>query len=70
MLVRFFLSVLAIFFPWTILLIYDNPTGALMTLVLQATIIGWIPASCWAWRLVHPKKKSRLKQEQEEEEQN
>jgi hypothetical protein len=49
---RFFLSCLAISFPWLILLIYDNPVGALIVLVMQATIIGWIPASIWALRLL------------------
>lgn len=47
------MSLLAIFFPWLTLLIYDNPGGALAALVLQATLIGWIPASVWAWKVVH-----------------
>lgn len=50
---RFFLSLLAIMLPWVILIIYDNPGGAVLALVLQATGIGWIPASYWAWRVVH-----------------
>jgi len=50
---RFFLSLLAIFFPWVVLLLDDNPGGALVALVLQATLFGWIPASMWAWRIVH-----------------
>jgi hypothetical protein len=52
---RFFLSGLAIAFPWVILLFNDNPGGAIMALILQATIIGWIPAAMWAWRVVHGK---------------
>ncbi len=47
------MSILAIFFPWLVMLLYDNPGGALVALVLQATVIGWIPASIWAWRIVH-----------------
>lgn len=47
------MSFLAVFFPWLALLIYDNPGGAVFTLILQATLIGWIPASIWAWRVVH-----------------
>lgn len=47
------MSLLAIFFPWIVLLLYDNPGGALVALILQATGIGWIPASIWAWRVVH-----------------
>lgn len=49
---RIFMSILAVFIPWLVLLINDNPGGALITLVLQATLIGWIPASIWAWRVV------------------
>jgi uncharacterized membrane protein YqaE (UPF0057 family) len=47
------LSFLAIFLPWVVLLIKDNPGGALLALILQATAVGWIPASIWAWNLVH-----------------
>ncbi len=50
---RFFLSGLAIFLPWVILLMDDNPGGALIALILQATVIGWIPATVWAWRIAH-----------------
>lgn len=50
---RFFLSFLALMLPWVILIIYDNPGGAVLALVLQASGIGWIPASFWAWRIVH-----------------
>ena len=48
-----FLSLLAIIFPWMVMIIYDNPAGFLITLILQATAIGWIPASIWAWKVVH-----------------
>ena len=54
-----FMSGLAIFFPWMVLLINDNPGGALVALILQATAIGWIPASMWAWRIVHGEKKKK-----------
>ncbi|NDC41531.1 MAG: YqaE/Pmp3 family membrane protein [Chitinophagia bacterium] len=47
---RICMSMLAIFFPWMVLLIHDNPGGAVVALILQATVIGWIPASIWAWR--------------------
>ena len=52
---RIIMSFLAIFFPWIVLLIHDNPGGALVALILQATLIGWIPASMWAWKLTHKK---------------
>lgn len=47
------MSVVAIFFPWLVLLLYDNPGGAFLALFLQATVVGWIPASMWAWRVIH-----------------
>lgn len=50
---HFFMSLLAIFLPWLVMLIYGNIGGALITMVLQVTIIGWIPAAIWAWRTVH-----------------
>ena len=59
---RPFMSFLAIFFPWAVLLIDDNPGGALVALILQATAIGWLPASIWAWTIVHgTDKKKELK---------
>ena len=47
---RILLSFLAINFPWLVLLINDDPAGALIALVMQVTLIGWIPASMWAFR--------------------
>ena len=49
---RIFLWFLTIFSPWIVLLINDDPVGALIALVMQVTIIGWIPASIWARRSV------------------
>jgi uncharacterized membrane protein YqaE (UPF0057 family) len=65
MLVRFTMSFLAIFFPFIALLLYDNPVGALMALILQATVIGWIPASIWAWRVVHHQPTENPKEREE-----
>lgn len=56
------MNFLAIFFPWMIFLIRDNPGPAFITLIMQATIIGWIPASIWAWQTLHPKKRSGEKE--------
>ena len=50
---HFFKSLLAIFLPWVILLIYGNIGGAFVALILQATVIGWIPATIWARRTVN-----------------
>lgn len=61
-------SFLALVFPWIALLFKDNPIAAFLALALQATIIGWIPAAFWAWRVVHKEhraktpKKSKTKQ--------
>lgn len=60
---QFFMSLLAIFLPWVILLMDDNPGGALLALILQATLIGWIPVSMWAWKIVHPESKTKAKAE-------
>ncbi|MCL9684451.1 hypothetical protein [Legionella maioricensis] len=51
---RTMMSILAIFLPWLVLLLYDNPGGAFLALIMQATIIGWPFAAIWAWRMVHP----------------
>lgn len=51
---RLLLSILSIFLPWVVLLIKDNPGGAALALLMQATVIGWPFASIWAWRLINP----------------
>lgn len=51
MLKRILFTFLALFFPWTIMLIDDNPGGALLALLMQATLIGWPPATLWALRV-------------------
>lgn len=53
---KFFLKTIAVFFPCIIIFFDDNPGGALLALILQATIIGWIPAAMWALRIVNPDK--------------
>lgn len=50
---RMFMSTLALFFPWLVLLIHDNPGGAFVALIMQATLIGWPFATAWAWKTVH-----------------
>lgn len=66
MLKRIFWTLLAVFFPWVVLLLDDNPGGALVALIMQATIVGWIPASIWALRVVKentPRKESTKQSE-------
>ena len=58
----FFLCIIC---PWLILFIHDDPVGALIALVMQVTLIGWIPASMWAWRSVKKaQKEAKEKKEQ------
>jgi multisubunit Na+/H+ antiporter MnhB subunit len=47
------MSILAVFFPWLVLLIYDNPGGAFVALVMQATVVGWPFATIWAWKFLN-----------------
>lgn len=58
MMKRFFKFFLAAGFPWLILLFHDNPGGAIVALIMQATLIGWIPASVWAWRTMQEAEKA------------
>lgn len=60
---KFFMSFISIFFPWLVLLLDDNPGGALLALIMQATLIGWFPATMWAWRVAHRGKKAPPAQE-------
>ncbi len=56
MIKRLFKLFLAFFFPWMIFLMYDNPGAALVSLLMQATIIGWPPATIWALRTLSSEK--------------
>lgn len=61
MMKRFFTVCLAAAFPWLVLLYKDNPGGAFLALVMQTSIIGWIPASMWALRALDEKEENRPK---------
>lgn len=50
---KIFFGMLAFAFPWAVLLAYDNPGGAIVALVMQASVIGWIPATMWAWNTIY-----------------
>lgn len=41
--------VLAFFLPWLSLLLQGKIVSGIVCLVLQITIIGWIPACIWAF---------------------
>ncbi len=49
--IRFIKSLFAIFFPWLVLFIDDNPGGAIVALIMQVSLIGWPFASLWALRV-------------------
>ncbi|WP_428411278.1 YqaE/Pmp3 family membrane protein [Legionella sp.] len=39
---------LAIFLPFTVFFTIGRPLAGIICLILQITIIGWIPAALWA----------------------
>lgn len=39
---------LAIFLPWLSFFFIGRPFAGLICLILQITILGWIPAALWA----------------------
>ena len=39
---------IAIFLPWLAFFTVGRPIAGLVCLVLQITLIGWIPAAIWA----------------------
>lgn len=49
---RLFLSILAVILPWIIFLINDDPVDAVLALLLQVSLIGWIPSIIWALKTV------------------
>jgi hypothetical protein len=62
-------------FPWVILLINDDPGGAFVALIMQATIIGWPFAASKAMAIVREQnnaakklKEEKLKQKEKEQE--
>ena len=41
--------VIALFFPWLTFFTMGKPIQGIICLVLQITMIGWIPATLWAF---------------------
>lgn len=39
---------LAVFLPWLLFFTIGRPIAGIVCLVLQVTLIGWIPAALWA----------------------
>jgi uncharacterized membrane protein YqaE (UPF0057 family) len=42
------MTALAILFPWLALLLRGRIYRAALCLILQLTVVGWIPAAIWA----------------------
>ncbi len=40
--------VIAFFFPWLTFFLIARPFAGLLCLLLQCTILGWLPATIWA----------------------
>lgn len=40
--------ILAIFLPWVSFFTIGRPFAAIICLILQLTVLGWIPAAIWA----------------------
>jgi len=66
MIKRIFMFFLAVFFPWLVLFLEDNLGGALIALIMQASIIGWIPASIWAMRTLRQARMNQTKSKKPE----
>jgi uncharacterized membrane protein YqaE (UPF0057 family) len=49
---RILLSILAVLFPWIVILLEGKFIAAMACLALQLTFFGWIPASIWAFKSV------------------
>ncbi|WP_216936933.1 MULTISPECIES: YqaE/Pmp3 family membrane protein [unclassified Acinetobacter] len=41
-------SMIAIIFPWSLFMTIHKPVEATICLMLQISILGWIPAAGWA----------------------
>ncbi|MDA8257926.1 MAG: YqaE/Pmp3 family membrane protein [Betaproteobacteria bacterium] len=39
---------IALFLPWLTFFTIDKPVSGIVCLILQLTLIGWIPATIWA----------------------
>ncbi|CDZ76017.1 hypothetical protein BN59_00281 [Legionella massiliensis] len=66
MIVRMLMSLVAILFPWLILLLEDNPGGAVIALIMQASVFGWPFAAVWALRTLRDARKARKAEKEAE----
>ncbi len=40
--------ILALIFPWLVFFTIGRPFAGVICLILQITVLGWIPATIWA----------------------
>jgi uncharacterized membrane protein YqaE (UPF0057 family) len=40
--------IIAFLFPWLTFFLIGRPLSGLLCLILQCTILGWLPATIWA----------------------
>ncbi len=40
--------IIAFFFPWLVFFTIGRPFAGVVCLVLQMTVIGWLPSTLWA----------------------
>ena len=40
--------ILAILLPWVVFFTIGRPFAAIVCLILQVTLVGWVPAAIWA----------------------
>jgi uncharacterized membrane protein YqaE (UPF0057 family) len=53
------LIVVAILLPWLALLLCGRVLQGVLCLILQVTLLGWIPAAFWAVLVVHEDRRER-----------
>jgi len=46
-------SIIAFIFPWSLFMTLHRPAEATVCLVLQISILGWIPAAIWAMHTLY-----------------
>ncbi|WP_180077457.1 YqaE/Pmp3 family membrane protein [Acinetobacter sp. YH12208] len=44
--------VIAFIFPWSLFMTIHKPFEAIVCLLLQVSILGWIPAAIWAMHIL------------------
>ncbi len=54
---------LAILLPWLALLLRGHIVQAILCLILQLTVLGWIPAAVWAVLVINNDNEERRHQE-------